>query len=1218
MAGPPQALLVDSSACLPFAVISPLLSARLVCRCRIRRCRDPWRPQRGGGGCRGPHGGAVEQRRVGLQCLSINTKSIQVNKQHCRAESAFVLQAWSYSEMEKFRESSKSLTMDEIQQEPEHHVHAVGQSVAPQSAAHEFQDRGHGKPGQDGYTQSQRRMLKKFQSRYLARKFFYLWAKMTFGQVLPSKARCLYGQKILHKAFGEWKEQWAVCREKRLSLRADSHYRHLLLNLIFKAWRTYVCQQQGKRNRYYVAESHAKRQTLLRTWQHWLLYVDVQRTKHGMQSVALAFRRRSCLCISWAVWRRQHYQKCSGHKMNILALQYWAQSLQFRAWLQWQELYLHSQNEKQKDTRAVTHHQHWELRRCMGAWLGYLNLHRVKKRQNELAQEFHRSRRLQRCFSHWQLAWECRRRMHAHGRDLEKQAARIALWRAFAHWKQYVVLCVEEAQQCELAEKHYKCHLLELGLKGLQQNVLDTRLQRMRANLSSCQHRVTVLQKYWNCWKSRLEEKEEEQQQALTSVAHARYRRVLMRQVFDTWLLKTCKLQGYRMGEKKAVLHFQRRLLRCSWSCWRGRAAARLEEQEGLARAGEHYSKQLLLKAFCLWKQKTQERETERLKETKALRFHCSKCLQQTWNKWREYVGHKREKWRKLVKADLHYQHVLLGKTLAAWKIYQQSIQCILYQVAEKEEQHTRLLLREVVCTWRENALALIHESEATTRADEHYRRAILSKVLLQWRDTAWLRACHRHLKVTAVLEARKQLDLVRLQSLFLHWKELMRESLMLRAQHHRAAQHHQQHLLQKYLVKWKHYHQQCLGKKLLQRRGDELMTHRLCSASFSCWKTRVFDAWLRFAKGQQKKKDGTEKVTGAHHTAPLREGVTCALRNTAGIKQLQGQLHTQPQLGMQVTFKRPDANPETRGHLSEEEPWPSKCRHLPLHPAEGGLVLPGLKAIQGARLPPRKPDFPLESLESKELLGLPFTRSEVPFQQTSVNKCPAQTGNLMLTPHMEESTCQCLSQMDSAAHPHPSLTCASLPSWTQDMLRAGQGPELWSPASFMSHLRAGSEERGGQPASGHKGAHSQDSQQNSVEKKLAPNLQPHLLSSEALVGKGSHQTAAEGEKREHRSREEMMERKVEVELWHIQQQMQYYYSRKQELKCCQQQAQILQQWLEMSTQPGAQDGVQGVQEELGQLQVRISTLTRAQLAERQHVQALLARLRDIQRALQL
>lgn len=51
------------------------------------------------------------------------------------------------------------------------------------------------------------------------------------------------------------------------------------------------------------------------------------------------------------------------------------------------------------------------------------------------------------------------------------------------------------------------------------------------------------------------------------------------------------------------------------------------------------------------------------------------------------------------------------------------------------------------------------------------------------------------------------------LQTLFLHWKELTRESLMVRAQQHRAIQHHQQHLLQKYLLKWKKYHQRCLGK---------------------------------------------------------------------------------------------------------------------------------------------------------------------------------------------------------------------------------------------------------------------------------------------------------------------------------------------------------------------------------------------------------------------
>ncbi|RMC05984.1 hypothetical protein DUI87_17529 [Hirundo rustica rustica] len=499
----------------------------------------------------------------------------------------------------------------------------------------------------------------------------------------------------------------------------------------------------------------------------------------------------------------------------------------FAAWLQWRELYLYIQDEKQKDTRAITHHQHQELRRCVGAWLGYLNLHRVKKRQNDSS------------------AGHSNIEGNLDGDVVPLCGRRLSLCKRYFNSVTDVVLCVEEAQQCELAEKHYKCHLLELGLKGLRQNVLDTRVQRMRTNLSSRQHRVTVLQKYWNRWKSRLEEKEEEQQQALTSVAHARYRRVLMRQVFDTWLLKACKLQEYRMGEKRIWLtlgggDYQSLYIRQDWF---------LELINSLGVFHMLFISLFFLSLAC-WILVTAPPST-----------------------YTQYVGHQREKWRKLVQADLHYRHVLLGKTLAAWKIYQQNTQCILYQVAEKEKQRSQLLLRQVLCTWKQNALALIRESKATAQADEHYRRAILSKVLLQWRDTAWLRACHRRLKVTAVVEARKHLDLVHLQSLFLHWKELVEESLMLRAQHHRAAQHHQQHLLQKYLVKWKSYHQQCLGKK-------------------------VFDAWLRFAKGQQEKKDGIEKVPGVHHTStPLREGVTHALRSTAGIHQLQGQLHTQQQL---------------------------------------------------------------------------------------------------------------------------------------------------------------------------------------------------------------------------------------------------------------------------------------------------------------------------------
>ncbi|NXN19327.1 SFI1 protein, partial [Indicator maculatus] len=268
--------------------------------------------------------------------------------------------------------------------------------------------------------------------------------------------RCFHDQKILQNTFGEQNEWWTASRERKLSLRAATHDSHLLPKLVFKAWRAYVCQQQGKRDKYSIAESHAKKQALLRTWQCWLVYVGVQRTKCGMQCVALAFRERSCLRIPWAVWRRRHQKSCARRKLDVLALQHWAQSLQIRAWLQWRELYLH----RQKEMRAVTHHWRWELKKCMEAWLGYLNLQRSKKFQNELAEEHHRSRLARQCFSAWRLSWECRRRVHAHQEDMEHLAARIALWRAFACWKHYIVLCVEETQQHQLAEDHYRQHLL--------------------------------------------------------------------------------------------------------------------------------------------------------------------------------------------------------------------------------------------------------------------------------------------------------------------------------------------------------------------------------------------------------------------------------------------------------------------------------------------------------------------------------------------------------------------------------------------------------------------------------------------------------------------------------------------------------------------------------------------------------------------------------------
>lgn len=85
------------------------------------------------------------------------------------------------------------------------------------------------------------------------------------------------------------------------------------------------------------------------------------------------------------------------------------------------------------------------------------------------------------------------------------------------------------------------------------------------------------------------------------------------------------------------------------------------------------------------------------------------------------------------------------------------------------------------------------------------------------------------------------------------------------------------------------------------------------------------------------------------------------------------------------------------------------------------------------------------------------FYRPEAPFQQTPVNRCPGQTGTLMQTPEVEESTSKCLSQVGNTTRSYPSLVHA-VPLWTHDVHCATQRPELRSPSSFMPQMKAGAE----------------------------------------------------------------------------------------------------------------------------------------------------------------
>lgn len=309
--------------------------------------------------------------------------------------------------------------------------------------------------------------LRELCSRCVARKFLYLWIRMTFGRVTPSRARFFHERRILQKVFGEWREEWWVSRrEWNLCLRADCHYRYYLYNLILRNWKTFVHQRREMRKGLHRAEHHDRKQKMRQAWKSWLIYLVACRTKLHMQSTALEFRRQSILRFWWSKWKWQLAQAHADHALHTAAVKHRAQSLQLQAWSRWQEQLLNSQQERGKVITAVRHHQGWQKQRSLKAWLQYLHICRVKRWQNEMAAQFHRVTVLQLHFCDWQWAWEWRRSLSAHQALVEKLAQKMALRRAFAHWKHYMLLQAEGAAQHAVAEEHHRHYLLVITVPG--------------------------------------------------------------------------------------------------------------------------------------------------------------------------------------------------------------------------------------------------------------------------------------------------------------------------------------------------------------------------------------------------------------------------------------------------------------------------------------------------------------------------------------------------------------------------------------------------------------------------------------------------------------------------------------------------------------------------------------------------------------------------------
>ncbi|XP_008059723.1 protein SFI1 homolog [Carlito syrichta] len=649
-------------------------------------------------------------------------------------------------------------------------------------------------------TWTRRGRLRELRIRCMARKFLYLWIQMTFGRVFPSKARFYYKQRLLWKVFDKWKKEWWVfCHEWKLCVRADCHYRYYLYNLMFQTWKTYVHQQQEMRSKYIRAKDHDVKQKMQQAWKSWLIYVVVRRTKLQMQTTALEFRHHSILRVWWSKWRQQLGQVCVNQALHASAVKHRVLSLQLQTWTQWWEQLLHIQKERQKVISAVKHHQHWQKQKFLKAWLEYLQVRRMKRQQNEMAEQFHRASILQTYFCDWQWAWEQRERLYAHHIRVEELARRMALRRAFTHWKHYILLCVEEAAWCEVAEEHHRHSLLYFCFRALKDNVTHAHLQQIRRNLAYQQHDVMLLRRFWGLWQSQIEQREEREQLPLLYAAWDHYRITLLHKCIKLWLQCIQKRQYKQLLQARADGHFQQRALPAAFHTWSRLWQWSQQDHVLTARATCFHRETLEKQVFAVWWQKMFQHRENRLAERMAILQAEQQLLRRCWSTWRQHTAARHREWEWQTVACAHHRHRRLKNTFCLWRESAQGLRTERMGKAQAVEFHSARILRWAWDQWRQCLVLWGAEQQKLMQADLYYQHALQHRVLQKW--VTYQGRVRSVLQEVAIRESQHHRHLLR--GVVCHWRENTLARVDEAKKTSQASAHYRKTMCFKVLVQW-------------------------------------------------------------------------------------------------------------------------------------------------------------------------------------------------------------------------------------------------------------------------------------------------------------------------------------------------------------------------------------------------------------------------------